>query len=156
MRRRRFLASGLVAAALAPAAARALTIEEIPHPRRPAAVPAGAVAWETLARAGGVHLAPEGVSRFPAALRALAGREVTLYGHMYPLQETGPHGRFLLAGDSYHCAYCMAADTRRIVLVEAAAPLAFREEPFALRGRLALVEDEASALFYRLTGARAG
>lgn len=154
MRRRRFLSLfGLPA--LLPAGASAITLQEIPHPRAAVAAPAGALSWDLLGTAGPLQVAGTGLSRFPAEIRALGGTEVTLYGYLYPLDDGPAHRRFLIGGLAYHCAQCMTGDPTQFVLAAAAEPVAYRDEPMLVQGRLELIEDPASRLFYRLSGARA-
>lgn len=152
MQRRLFL-SLFSAASLAPLGARALTVQTA-HPRIAAPGDDDGIGWDLLAQAGGIHLVDGRVSRFPAAINELAARDtVHLIGYMYPFSESGPHDRFLLAAYAYHCAYCMTSDPSQLVLVEAAQPVGFTAGPVALTGKLVLVEDADSRLFYRLTAA---
>lgn len=154
MRRRHFL-SLFAVPALLPAGASALTLQEIPHPRAAVRAPADAVSWDLLGEAGPLQVADAALSRFPAELRALGGTEVKLYGYLYPLEEGPAHRQFLLGGLAYHCGLCLLSDPTQLVLATAAQPVAYQDEPVLVQGRLELVEDPDSRLFYRLTGARA-
>jgi hypothetical protein len=53
----------------------------------------------------------------------------------------------------FHCAGCMMGELNRMVAVKAAEPVADADGPLVIRGRLRLLEDEASPLFYRLEAA---
>ncbi len=153
MQRRLFLSLFSVAG-LSPLGAQALTIQSA-HPR--IAAPGGdgdAIGWDELAQAGGVHLVDGRASRFPARINELAARDsVQIIGYMYPLAENGPYDRFILSAYAYHCAFCMANEPARLMLVEAAQPVPFTAGPVAMTGKLELVEDADTRLYYRLTSA---
>lgn len=152
MQRRLFL-SLFSAASLVPLGAQALTVQAA-HPRLSAPGDDDGIGWDLLAQAGGIHVIDGRLSRFPAEINELASRDaVQLIGYMYPFSEAGPHDRFLLSAYAYHCASCMTAEPARLVLVEAARPVGFTAGPVALTGKLVLVEDAQSRLYYRLTSA---
>lgn len=160
MLRRRFLSAASVSVAgfacLGAAPARALSLEPAPaHLRLEAPETEGALDWSLLARAGETRLQDGMVSRFPAAVRALDNREVMLFGYMMPFRDGAMHTEFLLGALQFHCPGCMAGDLARLVAVRAAEPVAYVEEPLQIRGRLRLLEDEQSPLFYRLEEAQA-
>lgn len=162
MLRRHFLSSFSIAAgtglALTALPARAISLEEA-HPRLGlplggANLPKDVVDWDLLAEAGEKRFRDGQVSRFPAALQALDGKEVTLQGYMLPYRDAPAHREFLLGGLRIHCAGCLARDLNRIAAVKTRKPVDFTEMPLLLRGRLVLLEDEASPLFYRLENAK--
>lgn len=158
MQRRHFLSAfSISAAGLAisrPAAA--LTLEPMPaHLRRAAPAANGALDWELLAEAGETQLRDGEISRFPAALRALDNSDVRLAGYMMPFRDGAQHSEFLLGGLQFHCVTCMTGDLTRLVAVRAARPVAYSDGPVLLRGRLTLLEDGASPLYYRLDQAEA-
>lgn len=157
MQRRHFLSAFTVSAAglalASPAAA--LSLEPMPaHLRRSVAARDGAIDWDLLAEAGETQLRDGEVSRFPAALRALDDAEVRLAGYMMPFREGAAHAEFLLGGLQFHCTSCMTQDLTRLVAVRAAQPVTYAERPVLLRGRLKLLEDATSPLYYRLDDAR--
>ena len=161
MRRRQFLTAASVAgfACLAVEPARALSLEPAPaavagHLRQTVPPVDGALDWELLARAGESRFQDGTISRFPAALRDLDGRSVTLTGYMMPFRDGAEHSEFLLGALQFHCPSCMAADLNRLVAVKAARPVAYADTPLVLRGTLRLLEDTQSPLFYRLDDAR--
>ena len=157
MQRRHFLSAFTVSAAgialSRPAAA--LSLEPMPaHLRRSAPAANGTIDWDLLAEAGETQLRDGEISRFPARLRALDNAEVRLAGYMMPFREGDTHAEFLLGGLQFHCASCMTQDLTRLVAVRAARPVSYSDGPVLLRGRLKLLEDGASPLFYRLDGAQ--
>lgn len=159
MQRRHFLSAFTASAAgfaLASGPAPALTLEPLPDHLRTSVVPRdGALDWDMLAEAGETALRDGEISRFPASLRALADTEVKLTGYMMPFQKGERHSEFLLGGLQFHCTGCMTQDLTRLVAVRAAAPVGYQDLPVLLTGRLRLLEDRQSPLFYRLDEARA-
>lgn len=156
MRRRQFLAASAAGFACTAAAgpATALSLQEAPaHLRLGPPDIEGALDWAQLARAGASMFRDGRVSRFPADLHALDGKEVTLAGYMMPFTDGERHSEFMLGALQFHCAGCMMGELNRLVAVKAAEPVAHAHGPLVLRGRLRLLEDEASPLFYRLEDA---
>lgn len=160
MLRRHFLSSFTVSAAAAGFAlsaepAAALSLEPAPAHLRLGAPPVdGAVDWELLAEAGETRFVDGAMSRFPAALRGLDGQEVRLSGYMMPFKDGKTHKEFLLGALQFHCVTCMTSDLSRLVAVRAAKPVTYSERPLLLRGRLRLLEDAQSPLYYRLDAAQ--
>lgn len=161
MRRRQFLAASAAGFACTAAASPvlALSLQEAPaslgaHLRLDAPKVDGALDWGQLARAGESMFRDGRISRFPADLHALDGQEVTLAGYMMPFRDGDRHSEFMLGALQFHCSGCMMGDLNRLVAVKAAEPVADANGPVVIRGRLRLLEDEASPLFYRLDAAR--
>jgi hypothetical protein len=160
MRRRQFLAASAAGFACTAAAspARALSLQEAPEAIRahlrlgPPAVD-GTLDWSQLARAGASMFRDGRISRFPADLHALDGKEVMLAGYMMPFTEADRHSEFMFGALQFHCSGCMMSELNRMVAVKAAEPVAGADGPLVIRGRLRLLEDEASPLFYRLEAA---
>ena len=158
MRRRQFLtasAAGFACTATA-GPALALSLEEAPaHLRLGPPDIEGALDWNLLARAGESMFRDGRISRFPAALHALDGQDVMLAGYMMPFRDGERHSEFMLGALQFHCPACMMGDLNRLVAVKAATPIAQTDGPLAIRGRLRLLEDSASPLYYRLDAATA-
>lgn len=161
MRRRQFLAASAAGFACTAATmgavspARAISLQEAPAHLRlgPPAID-GALDWSRLARAGASMFRDGRISRFPADLHALDGQEVTLAGYMMPFRDADAHSEFMFGALQFHCSGCMMGELNRMVAVKAAAPVAQADGPLVIRGRLRLLEDEASPLFYRLDAAQ--
>jgi hypothetical protein len=156
MRRRQFLAASAAGFACTAAAspARALSLQEAPaHLRLGPPVVNGTLDWSQLARAGASMFRDGRISRFPADLHALDGQEVTLAGYMMPFTDADRHSEFMFGALQFHCAGCMMGELNRMVAVKAAEPVAGADGLLVIRGRLRLLEDEASPLFYRLEAA---
>lgn len=136
--------------------ARAMSLEpRTQHPRASLdAANTGGLDWDLLAQAGETRFVDGRMSRFPAALRALNGREVSLLGYMMPFTEATAHREFLLGALQFHCSGCMMGDLARLVAVKASESVKATDAPVLVRGRLHLIEQDQSPLFYRLENAR--
>ena len=157
MRRRQFLAASAAgfACTAATSPSLALSLQEAPaHLRLGPPAMDGALDWSQLARAGESMFRDGRISRFPADLHALDGQEVTLAGYMMPFSDADRHREFMLGALQFHCAGCMMGELNRMVAVKAAQPIAQADGPLAIRGRLRLLEDESSPLYYRLDDAQ--
>ncbi|MEL3892159.1 hypothetical protein V6B08_17900 [Ferrovibrio sp. MS7] len=159
MLRRHFLSNFALAATASgfvAMPAQAMSLEPAPsHLRLGVPSTDGAVDWSLLAEAGETRFRDGAMSRFPAALRALHNTEVTLTGYMMPFSNSPAHSEFLLGGMQFHCSTCMMGDLTRIVAVRAAQPVALNNAPLMVRGKLSLIEQDQSPLYFRLDGARA-
>ncbi len=160
MLRRQLLSAFAVSAAggfaLAAGPTRAMSLEELPqHLRRGVGPLDGALDWNLLSQAGETRFIDGAMSRFPASLRALNGVEVEIYGYMMPFRDAPAHAEFLLGALQFHCPTCMMGDLSRIVAVRARKPVQTADTPILLRGKLALIEQEQSPLYFRLEGAKA-
>ncbi|QDO97286.1 hypothetical protein FNB15_08395 [Ferrovibrio terrae] len=156
MRRRQFLAATAAgfACTAATSPARALSLQEAPaHLRLGPPVVDGTLDWSQLARAGASMFRDGRISRFPADLHALDGQEVALAGYMMPFTDADRHSEFMFGALQFHCPGCMMGELNRMMAVKAAEPVADADGPLVIRGRLRLLEDEASPLFYRLEAA---
>lgn len=158
MRRRQFLTASAAGFACTAATshhpALALSLQEAPaHLRLGPVEVEGALDWNLLARAGESRFRDGRISRFPAELLPLDGKEAILAGYMMPFTEADRHSEFLFGALQFHCTGCMMGDLARLVAVKAAAPIAQTESGLVLRGRLRLLEDETSPLYYRLDDA---
>ncbi len=160
MRRRQFLAASAAGFACtatmgAVGPAQAISLQDAPTHLRlgPPAVD-GALDWSQLARTGVSMFRDGRISRFPADLHVLDGQQVTLAGYMMPFKDADRHSEFMFGALQFHCSGCMMGDLNRLVAVKAAEPVAQADGVLVIRGRLRLLEDEASPLFYRLDAAQ--
>lgn len=159
MLRRHFLSSFALAASASgfvALPAQAMSLEPPPsHLRLGVPISDGALDWGLLAEAGETRFRDGEMSRFPAALRALDQTEVALAGYMMPFSNAPAHSEFLISGLQFHCTTCMMGDLSRIVAVRAAQPVALNNAPLTIRGKLSLIEQDKSPLYFRLDGAYA-
>lgn len=137
------------------AALMVLTASETAHaqPRGPdRAGPLPVLSWEALAQAQPASRKLGADVRFPPALDQLDGRRVVLTGFMVPLEAKAEQTRFLLTAQPQDCEFCIEGGPSRYVEVRSA-PLRFSGQAFTLVGRLTLLRNDPSGLFYRLVEA---
>lgn len=113
----------------------------------------GAVPWSLLSatqikRTQG-RLAPD----FSTALRRLDGRTVKVQGYLFPLEAGQMHKRFLLSAWSPTCPFCQTAGPEAMIDVMARTPVPYDVDPQVLQGKLVLLDQDASGMFYRLVDA---
>lgn len=101
--------------------------------------------WRDLAQARiGTLADPE----FPAKVKALDGKPVSLRGFMLPLAEGAQHSRFILAANPVGCTACERPSPATMLNVQVKAPVRETREPVVVTGTLRLKPHEG--LFYRL------
>src|SRR5262249_48443297 len=93
------------------------------------------------------------VPEFSKDVAALDNKIVKLQGFMMPLDLGGGQKRFLLAAQSTDCAYCVPTGPEGLIEVQARNPVKYGLDPITVTGKLVLVRDDASGLFYRMTDA---
>lgn len=130
------LVASLVAAALAfPAAAQDI------------------VPWKTFAEVQ-VSKTKDGiVPQFSASLAALDQKEVTIRGFMLPLESGEKHVFFILSAVPPTCSFCMPGGPEAVVEVRAKRGLPYTESPIEVRGRLSVLKNDPTGIFYRLSDA---
>lgn len=113
----------------------------------------GAVPWSLLTtatiRMNKGKLGPA----FPEALRPLDGKTVKLQGYILPIEAGQTHRYFLLSAWSPTCPFCQTAGPEAVVEVRARSAVKYSMEPVVVEGRLMLLENDPSGVFYRLLDA---
>jgi hypothetical protein len=127
----------------------------VPHDPTKSMLPdaRGAVPWSLLSaatiRMNRGKLGPA----FPEALRPLDGKTVKLQGYILPIEAGQTHSYFLLSAWSPTCPFCQTAGPEAVVEVRARSAVKYSTEPVVVEGRLMLLENDASGVFYRLVDA---
>jgi len=111
------------------------------------------VSWKTLSQVELVKQKDRYVPQFAAAVAALDKKEVKVQGFMMPLEMGDKQSHFILAATPVDCAFCMPGGPESFVEVKAKKPLAFGFEPVLLSGKLTVLKDDPTGVFYRLTDA---
>lgn len=111
------------------------------------------VSWKLLAQVELVKLKDRYAPQFSAAVAALSGKEVKLQGFMVPLQMGDKQSHFVLTAMPQSCAFCMPGGPESMVEVKAKRPVPYGFEPIVLSGRLEVLKDDPSGVFYRLVDA---
>jgi len=111
------------------------------------------VSWRLLAQVELVKVKDRYQPQFAAGVAALDAKEVKLQGFMMPLEMGDKQSHFILSATPQSCAFCMPGGPESLVEVKAKKPLAFGLEPVVLTGKLTVLKDDPTGVFYRLTDA---
>ena len=111
------------------------------------------VSWKLLAQVELVKVKDRFQPQFSAGVAALDAKEVKVQGFMMPLEMGDKQSHFILAATPVDCAFCMPGGPESFVEVKAKKPLAFGFEPVLLSGKLTVLKDDPTGVFYRLTDA---
>lgn len=93
---------------------------------------------------------------FQPAIKALNGKEITVKGYMFPLDQTDDQKLFLFGPFPMTCPFQYHVGPALVLEVHADKnPVKFSYEPVTLKGTLELVPDDPEYnVFYKLTNAR--
>lgn len=113
----------------------------------------GVVSWKLLAQVELVKLKDRYAPQFSSGVAALDRKEVKVQGFMLPLQMGDQQSHFVLAAMPQSCAFCMPGGPEQMVEVKAKRPVAYGFEAIVLSGKLEVLKDDPTGIFYRLTDA---
>ena len=111
------------------------------------------LSWKTLAQVELVKQKDRYVPQFASSIAALNAKEVKIQGFMMPLEMGDKQTHFILSSMPQSCAFCMPGGPESLVEVKTKAPVKFGFEPIVLTGKLAVLKDDPTGVFYRLTDA---
>ncbi|MBC7804013.1 MAG: DUF3299 domain-containing protein [Candidatus Parcubacteria bacterium] len=111
------------------------------------------VSWRLLAQVEVVKVKDRYQPQFSAGVTALDAKEVKVQGFMMPLEMGDKQSHFILSATPQSCSFCMPGGPESLVEVKAKKPLAFGLEPVVLSGKLTVLKDDPTGVFYRLTDA---
>ncbi len=128
--------------------------QAVPMPSR--ALPRGGdlLGWDVLARVD-FKMTPERyIPQFSPELKALDGKEVKVAGFMLPLEAGKKQKRILLTRMPVTCTFCLpGGGPESVIEVHLRKPIDYTWEGVVLSGRLMLLPDDPTSLFYRLVDA---
>jgi hypothetical protein len=111
------------------------------------------VSWKTLAQVELVKQKDRYVPQFSSSVTALDKKEVKVQGFMMPLEMGDKQTHFVLAAMPVTCAFCMPGGPESMVEVKMKTPVKYTFDALVLTGKLTVLKDEPSGVFYRLTDA---
>jgi hypothetical protein len=111
------------------------------------------VTWKAFAQVEMERSSGRIVPRFPATLAALDQKDVKVQGFMLPLDVGEKHALFILSAVPPTCAFCMPGGPEAVVEVRAKRPLAYTDDAVTVTGKLSVLKDDPTGIFYRLTDA---
>ena len=111
------------------------------------------VSWRLLAQVELVKVKDRYQPQFSAGVAALDAKEVKVQGFMMPLEMGDKQSHFILSATPQSCSFCMPGGPEGLVEVKMKKPVAYGMEPVVLTGKLAVLKDDPTGVFYRLTDA---
>jgi hypothetical protein len=111
------------------------------------------VSWRLLAQVELVKVKDRYQPQFASAVAALDAKEVKVQGFMMPLEMGDKQSHFILSAAPQDCAFCMSGGPESLVEVKMKKPVAYGFEPIVLAGKLTVLKDDPTGVFYRLTDA---
>lgn len=111
------------------------------------------VSWRTLAQVELVKTKTRYEPQFSAEVAALNGKELKIQGFMMPLEMGDKQSHFILSATPQDCSFCMPGGPESLVEVKTRRPIAYGMEPVVLSGKMQVLKDDPTGVFYRLTDA---
>jgi hypothetical protein len=111
------------------------------------------VSWKLLAQVELIRQKDRYVPQFSAGVTALNAKEVKIQGFMMPLEMGDRQSHFVLSAMPQSCSFCMPGGPESLVEVRTKSPVRFGFDPVVLSGRLSVLKDDPTGVFYRLTDA---
>ena len=111
------------------------------------------LSWKVLSQVELVKQKDRYVPQFAKDVAALDQKQVKLQGFMMPLSVGDKQSHFVLTAMPQTCAFCLPGGPESMVEVKSKTPVTYTFEPVVLTGRLAILKDDPTGVFYRLTDA---
>lgn len=111
------------------------------------------VSWKTLAQVELVKQKDRYVPQFSKNVAALDKKDVKLQGFMMPLEMGEKQSHFVLAAMPTTCAFCMPGGPESMVEVKMKTPVKYSFDALIVTGKLTVLKDDPSGIFYRITDA---
>ena len=112
------------------------------------------VSWKLLSQVELVKMKDRFLPQFSADVATLDKKEVKLQGFMMPLEMGDKQTHFILSAMPASCAFCMPGGPEQLVEVRTKQPVKYTFEAVVLTGKLAVLKDDPTGVFYRLTDAQ--
>ena len=112
------------------------------------------VSWKLLAQVELVKMKDKYVAQFSSDVAALDKKEVKVQGFMMPLEMGDKQTHFILSAMPVSCAFCMPGGPEQLVEVRTNKPVKYTFDPVVLTGKLDVLKDDPTGVFYRLTDAQ--
>jgi hypothetical protein len=111
------------------------------------------LSWKLLAQVELVKRKDRYVPQFSANVTALDKKEVKLQGFMMPLEMGDKQSHFVLAAMPTTCAFCMPGGPESMVEVKMKTPVKYSFDALVVTGKLSVLKDDPTGIFYRITDA---
>lgn len=124
-----------------------------PNAFKPLAERKDIVSWKTFAQVELIKQKDRYVPQFSSNVTALDKKEVKVQGFMLPLEMGDKQAHFVLSAMPTTCAFCLPGGPESMVEVKMKKPVAYSLDALVLSGKLAVLKDDPTGIFYRLTDA---
>jgi hypothetical protein len=111
------------------------------------------LSWKLLAQVELVKMKDRYVPQFAQSVASLDQKEVKVQGFMMPLQVGDKQTHFVLAAMPVTCSFCMPGGPESLVEVKTKRPVKYSFEPITVTGKLSVLKDDPTGVFYRITDA---
>jgi hypothetical protein len=111
------------------------------------------VSWKLLSQVELVKQKDRYVPQFGKDVAALDQKQVKVQGFMMPLQVGDKQSHFVLTAMPQSCAFCLPGGPESMVEVKSKTPVKYTFEPVVLTGKMVILKDDPTGVFYRLTDA---
>ena len=91
---------------------------------------------------------------FSPALAKMEGQPFDITGYMLPVEPTTHAAHFILTRRSTGCPFCPPNEPTEAIEIFAVQPIDYTQAPITVQGRLHLVAQTQTGLFYRLDQAK--
>jgi uncharacterized protein len=124
-----------------------------PSQFKPLAERKDVLSWKLLAQVELVKMKDRYVPQFAQNVASLDQKEVKIQGFMMPLQVGDKQTHFVLAAMPVTCSFCMPGGPESLVEVKTKRPVKYSFEPITVSGKLSVLKDDPTGVFYRITDA---
>jgi hypothetical protein len=111
------------------------------------------LSWKVLSQVELVRQKDRYVAQFSSNVTALNKKEVKVQGFMLPLQMGDKQTHFVLTAMPQTCSFCMPGGPESMVEVKSKVPVKYTFDIIVLTGKLEVLKDDPTGVFYRLTEA---
>jgi hypothetical protein len=111
------------------------------------------LSWKLLSQVELIKQKDRYVPQFAAGVAALDKKDVKVQGFMMPLSVGEQQSHFVLSATPQSCAFCLPGGPESLVEVKARKPVKYTFEPMVLTGKLIVLKEDPTGIFYRLTDA---
>lgn len=111
------------------------------------------VSWKTFSQVELVKQKDRYVPQFAKEISALDQKEVKVQGFMMPLQTGAQQTHFVLSAMPQTCSFCLPGGPESLVEVKTKKPVKYTFDPVVVTGKLSVLKDDPTGVFYRLTDA---
>jgi uncharacterized protein len=144
----------LLAAFAIPATAQHVAPQGLdPSQLQPLAERKDVVSWRLLSQVELIKQKDRYVPQFASGIAALDQKQVKLQGFMMPLEMGEKQSHFVLSQMPQSCMFCLPGGPESLVEVKTKQPVKYTFEPLLLTGKLSVLKEDPSGIFYRLTDA---